>query len=98
MPEQTEHQDTQTAQISGTVQITKDSDKQNRPDEEEIPEEPARRLELARKIVAVATGKYGIAIEDIVVAGKIYELAKERGVGKTVSMWDTSRAAEARGV
>jgi alanine dehydrogenase len=40
----------------------------------------------------------GIAIEDIVVAGKIYELAKERGVGKTVSMWDTSRAAEARGV
>jgi len=36
-------------------------------DEEEIPEEPARRLELARKIVDVATGKYGIAIEDIVI-------------------------------
>ena len=35
-------------------------------DEEEIPEEPSRRLELARKIVDVATGKYGIAIEDIV--------------------------------
>jgi 5-methyltetrahydrofolate--homocysteine methyltransferase len=35
-------------------------------DEEEIPEEPARRLELARKIVDVATGKYGIGIEDIV--------------------------------
>jgi len=35
-------------------------------DEEEIPEEPARRLELARKIVDVATGKYGIPIEDIV--------------------------------
>jgi 5-methyltetrahydrofolate--homocysteine methyltransferase len=35
-------------------------------DEEEIPEAPARRLELARKIVDVATGKYGIAIEDIV--------------------------------
>jgi 5-methyltetrahydrofolate--homocysteine methyltransferase len=35
-------------------------------DEEEIPEEPARRLELARKIVDVATGKHGIAIEDIV--------------------------------
>ena len=40
----------------------------------------------------------GIATEDIVVAGKIYELAKERGVGKTVNMWDSSRAAEARGV
>jgi len=36
-------------------------------DEMEIPEEPARRLELARKIVDVATGSYGIAIEDIVI-------------------------------
>ena len=36
-------------------------------DEEEIPEQPARRLELARKIVDVATGKYGIAIEDILI-------------------------------
>ena len=36
-------------------------------DEEEIPEEPARRLELARKIVDVATGNYGIAIEDVVI-------------------------------
>jgi 5-methyltetrahydrofolate--homocysteine methyltransferase len=35
-------------------------------DEEEIPEEPARRLELARKIVDVATGKYGIPLADIV--------------------------------
>ena len=36
-------------------------------DEEEIPEDPRRRLELVRKIVDVATGKYGIAIEDIVI-------------------------------
>ena len=36
-------------------------------DEMEIPEEPARRLELARKIVDVATGSYGIATEDIVI-------------------------------
>jgi len=36
-------------------------------DEEEIPEQAARRLELARKIVDVATSKYGIAIEDIVI-------------------------------
>jgi 5-methyltetrahydrofolate--homocysteine methyltransferase len=36
-------------------------------DEEEIPAEPARRVELARKIIDVATGKYGIAIEDIVI-------------------------------
>ena len=36
-------------------------------DEEEIPAEPARRAELARKIIDVATGKYGIPIEDIVI-------------------------------
>ncbi len=36
-------------------------------DEEEIPEDPRRRLELARKIIDVATGQYGIAIEDIVI-------------------------------
>jgi 5-methyltetrahydrofolate--homocysteine methyltransferase len=35
-------------------------------DEREIPEEPARRLELARKIVDVATGRYGMSIEDLV--------------------------------
>ena len=36
-------------------------------DEEQIPDEPGRRLELARKIVDVATGRYKIPIEDIVI-------------------------------
>jgi 5-methyltetrahydrofolate--homocysteine methyltransferase len=36
-------------------------------DEEEIPEEPRRRVELARKIIDVATGQYGIPVEDIVI-------------------------------
>jgi 5-methyltetrahydrofolate--homocysteine methyltransferase len=36
-------------------------------DEEEIPEEPERRVALARKIIEVATGEYGIAVEDIVI-------------------------------
>jgi 5-methyltetrahydrofolate--homocysteine methyltransferase len=36
-------------------------------DEEEIPAEPERRVELARKIIDVATGKYGIPIEDVVI-------------------------------
>jgi 5-methyltetrahydrofolate--homocysteine methyltransferase len=36
-------------------------------DEEEIPEDPRRRLELARKIIDVATGRFGIPIEDIVI-------------------------------
>ena len=35
-------------------------------DEDEIPADPRRRLELARKIVDVATGKHGIPLEDIV--------------------------------
>ena len=36
-------------------------------DEEEIPEEPARRLELVRKLIHVATEKYKIGVEDIVI-------------------------------
>src|SRR5215469_12245684 len=36
-------------------------------DEEEIPEEPQRRLELASKIIETATGKYGIPIEDVLI-------------------------------
>jgi alanine dehydrogenase len=41
----------------------------------------------------------GIAIEDIVVAGKIYEIARERGVGKEIPMWEKeARFGEARGV
>lgn len=36
-------------------------------EEDEIPEDPGKRLEIARRIVAVATGEYGIPIEDIVV-------------------------------
>jgi 5-methyltetrahydrofolate--homocysteine methyltransferase len=36
-------------------------------DEEEIPEDPARRVELTRKIVRVATETYKIPIEDIVI-------------------------------
>ncbi len=41
----------------------------------------------------------GIAIEDIVVAGRIYELARERGLGRQVPLWEKeARAGEARGV
>jgi len=36
-------------------------------DEEEIPEEPQRRVELARKLIGVATERYKIPIEDIVI-------------------------------
>ena len=36
-------------------------------DEEEIPDDPRQRLELARKIIDVATGRYGIPLSDIVI-------------------------------
>jgi 5-methyltetrahydrofolate--homocysteine methyltransferase len=36
-------------------------------DELEIPEEPARRVELARKLIHVATERYKIPVEDIVI-------------------------------
>jgi 5-methyltetrahydrofolate--homocysteine methyltransferase len=36
-------------------------------DEEEIPEDPRRRLELASKIIDVATGKYQIPISDVLI-------------------------------
>jgi 5-methyltetrahydrofolate--homocysteine methyltransferase len=36
-------------------------------DETEIPEDPRRRLELVGRLVDVATGRYGLAVEDIVI-------------------------------
>jgi len=50
-------------------------------DEEEIPEEPARRVELARKIIQVATGRYGIAIEDIVIDPLAMPVGADTGHG-----------------
>jgi ornithine cyclodeaminase/alanine dehydrogenase-like protein (mu-crystallin family) len=41
----------------------------------------------------------GVATEDVVVAGRIYELARERGLGRQVPLWEKEvRPAEARGV
>jgi alanine dehydrogenase len=34
----------------------------------------------------------GIAIEDIVVAGRIFEMARERGIGRQVPMWQQAEA------
>jgi len=50
-------------------------------DEEEIPEEPARRVELARKLIDVATGKYGIPIEDIVIDPLAMPVGADTGTG-----------------
>jgi alanine dehydrogenase len=39
----------------------------------------------------------GIATEDIVTAGRIYEIARQRGLGRQIALWgETARSAEAR--
>jgi len=41
----------------------------------------------------------GIAIEDVVTAGRIYEMARQRGIGKEMPLWaNEARSAEGRGV
>ena len=60
------------------------------------------RWTLVHEFAAIVTGKVpgrtgaeqvtlfksnGIAIEDVVVAGKVYEIARERGMGRDVPMW-----------
>ncbi|MGH9712117.1 MAG: ornithine cyclodeaminase family protein [Candidatus Acidiferrales bacterium] len=41
----------------------------------------------------------GIAIEDVVVAGRVYELARARGLGRQIPLWEKeARFGEARGV
>ncbi|MGD0686853.1 MAG: dihydropteroate synthase [Streptosporangiaceae bacterium] len=54
-------------------------------DEEEIPAEPARRVELARKIIDVATGRYQIPIEDILIDPLAMPVGADTGhVGRTL--------------
>jgi len=41
----------------------------------------------------------GIAIEDVVVAGRVYELARARGLGRQIPLWQKeARFGEAHGV
>lgn len=41
----------------------------------------------------------GIAIEDVVVAGRVYEVARARGIGRQIPLWEKeARFGEARGV
>lgn len=54
-------------------------------DETEIPEDPRRRLELAGKVIDVATGTYGIPIEDIVIDPLAMPVGADTSlVGKTL--------------
>lgn len=74
--------------------------------------EDAARWAIVRELAGIVAGKIpgrvdsgqitlfksnGIAIEDIVVAGRIYELARTRSIGKEIEMWqEEKRAAQGR--
>jgi ornithine cyclodeaminase/alanine dehydrogenase-like protein (mu-crystallin family) len=76
--------------------------------------EDAERWAAVRELSEIVAGKIpgrtnddqislfksnGIAIEDIVVAGRIYELARARGMGRQIPIWQKEvRSAEGRGV
>lgn len=69
----------------------------------------ARVRELAEIVAGKAPGRTsrdqitlfksnGIAIEDVVTGGRIYELAREKGLGREIPMWQAeARSAERRG-
>jgi alanine dehydrogenase len=73
--------------------------------------EDASRWAGVRELAEIAAGKAagrtnpnqitlfksnGIATEDVVVAGRIFELARERGVGREVPMWEAKAGIEKR--
>jgi alanine dehydrogenase len=76
--------------------------------------EDAERWTAVRELAQIVAGKIpgrtsddqitlfksnGIAIEDIVVAGRIYELARAHGIGRQIPIWQKEvRTAEGRGV
>ena len=98
MPEQTEHQDTQTAQISGTVQIKQNGDKQpdaKRPEEEEIPEQKSGRKFIIIAVVILLVIGAGIFYwrstftedtDDAQVDGDLYQVSS-RITGQVIKVY-----------
>jgi 5-methyltetrahydrofolate--homocysteine methyltransferase len=52
-------------------------------EEDEIPDEPERRLEITRKILDVAVGEYGIPLEDIVIDPLAMPIGADTSLVKT---------------
>jgi 5-methyltetrahydrofolate--homocysteine methyltransferase len=52
-------------------------------EEDEIPDEPERRLEITKKILDVAVGEYGIPIEDIVIDPLAMPIGADTSLVKT---------------
>jgi alanine dehydrogenase len=71
-------------------------------------EEKPSRWENVRELAALVAGRErgrssreqitlfkssGIAIEDVVTAGRVYELAKSKGIGKQIPLWEMAQQA-----
>ncbi|MCU1253309.1 MAG: secretion protein HlyD family protein [Edaphobacter sp.] len=98
MPEQIEHQDTQTAQISGTVQIKPNGDKQtdaNRPEEDDAPEQKSGRKFIVIAVIILLVIGAGIFYwrstftedtDDAQVDGDLYQVSS-RVTGQVVKVY-----------
>jgi membrane fusion protein, multidrug efflux system len=98
LPEQSEHQDTQTAQISGTVQIKQNDDRQsdaNKPDEEEAPaQNSGRKFIVIAVIILLVIGAsifywrstFTEDTDDAQVDGDLYQVSS-RVTGQVVKVY-----------
>jgi membrane fusion protein (multidrug efflux system) len=98
LPEQTEHQDTQTAQISGTVQIKQNGDRQSdarRPEEEEVPaQKSGRKFIVIAVVILLVIGAaifywrstYTENTDDAQVDGDLYQVSS-RVTGQVLKVY-----------
>ena len=98
MPEQTDHQDTQTAQISGTVQIKQNGDRQTdarRPEEEEAPpQKSGRKFIIIAVVILLVIGAaifywrstYTEDTDDAQVDGDLYQVSS-RVTGQVIKVY-----------
>jgi membrane fusion protein, multidrug efflux system len=98
LPEQTEHQDTQTAQISGTVQIKQNGDRQNnanKPEEDEVPAQKSGRKFIIIAVIILLVIGAGIfywrstfteSTDDAQVDGDLYQVSS-RVTGQVIKVY-----------
>jgi membrane fusion protein (multidrug efflux system) len=98
LPEQSEHQDTQTAQISGTVQIKQNGDRQadqRKPDEEEAPPQNSGRKFIVIAVIILLVIGAGIFYwrstftedtDDAQVDGDLYQVSS-RVTGQVLKVY-----------
>jgi membrane fusion protein (multidrug efflux system) len=98
LPEQTEHQDTQTAQISGTVQLKPNGDRQSdarRSDEEEVPpQKSGRKFIVIAVVILLVIGAaifywrstYTESTDDAQVDGDLYQVSS-RVTGQVIKVY-----------